>query len=56
MKKTIEAIDASGLRDQVKIIIGGSQVNEEIKNYTGADAYGSDAMLAVSFAKEVLQS
>jgi 5-methyltetrahydrofolate--homocysteine methyltransferase len=52
MKATVDAITAAGLRDQVKIMIGGSQVDERIKEYTKADAYGSDAMAAVSLAKE----
>lgn len=52
MKATVDAITAAGLRDQVKIMIGGSQVDERIKEYTNADAYGSDAMAAVSLAKE----
>ena len=52
MKATVDAIAAAGLRDQVKIMIGGSQVDERIKEYTKADAYGSDAMAAVSLAKE----
>jgi len=33
-------------------MIGGSQINEEIKKYTGADAYGRDAMVGVALAKE----
>ena len=52
MKKTVEAITAAGLRDKVKIMIGGGQVDEEIRKYTGADAYGKDAMAGVSFAKK----
>jgi methanogenic corrinoid protein MtbC1 len=52
MKETVEAIKAAGLRDGVKIMIGGGQVNEEIKKYAGADAYGQDAMAGVSLAKE----
>ena len=52
MKETVEAIRAAGLRDRVKIMIGGGQINEEIKKYTGADAYGSDAMAGVALAKE----
>jgi 5-methyltetrahydrofolate--homocysteine methyltransferase len=51
MKETVEAIKAAGLRDKVKIMIGGGQVDEEIKKYTGADAYGADAMAAVALAK-----
>ncbi len=52
MKETVEAIEAAGLRDGVKIMIGGGQVNEKIQEYTGADAYGQDAMAGVSLAKK----
>ena len=52
MKETVEAIKAAGLRDKVKIMIGGGQMSEEIKKYTGADAYGKDAMAGVSLAKK----
>ena len=56
MKETIDAIKEAGLRDQVKIIIGGGNINEKIKNYAGADAYGVDAMAAVAYAKKVFAS
>ena len=49
MKDTVAAIRAAGL-DDVKIMIGGGQVDETIRVYTGADAYGKDAMAAVSLA------
>jgi len=52
MKETVEAIKDAGLRDRVKIMIGGGQIDEEIRKYTSADAYGRDAMTAVSLAKE----
>jgi len=52
MRGTIEDIRAAGLRDKVKIMIGGGQIDNEIKKYTGADAYGPDAMAGVSLAKE----
>jgi len=52
MKQTIEAIKAAGLRDKVKIMIGGGQISDEIRKYTGADAYGMDAMAGVSLAKK----
>jgi len=52
MKQTVEAIEAAGLRDKVKIMIGGGQMDEGIREYAGADAYGIDAMEAVSLAKE----
>jgi len=52
MKETIEAIKAAGLRDRVKIMIGGGTIDDEIRKYTGADAYRPDAMAAVSLARE----
>jgi len=52
MKETVEAIGAAGLRDKVKVMIGGGQMNEDIRKYTGADAYGANAMAGVSLAKK----
>jgi methanogenic corrinoid protein MtbC1 len=52
MKQTIEAIQSAGLRDKVKIMIGGGQMSEEVRKYTGADAYGKDAMAGVSLAQK----
>ena len=54
MKQTVEAIKEAGLRDEVKIMIGGGQMDEQVRSYTGADAYGKDAMAAVALAKEWL--
>jgi methanogenic corrinoid protein MtbC1 len=52
MKQTVEAIKKAGLRDKVKVMIGGGQITEEIMKYAGADAYGKDAMAGVSLAKK----
>ena len=52
MKDTVEAIKEAGLRRDVKIMIGGGQIDDTILRYTGADAYGKDAMAAVFLAKE----
>lgn len=52
MKQTIEAIKQAGLRENTKIMIGGGQVDETIKTYTGADAFGLNAMDAVSLCKK----
>jgi methanogenic corrinoid protein MtbC1 len=52
MKNTIAAIKSSGLRDKVKIMIGGGQINEEVKEYAGADGYGRDAVAGISMAKK----
>jgi len=51
MKDTIEAIQSAGLRDGLKIMIGGGQITEEIREYAGADAYGNDAMAGVTLAR-----
>ena len=55
MKETIEAIKAAGLRDKVKIMIGGGQIDEEVRKYTGADAYRPDAVSGVLLAKEWME-
>jgi len=52
MKETIDAIKAAGLRDKVKIMVGGGQIDQQVSSYTGADAYGKDAVAAVQFAKD----
>jgi 5-methyltetrahydrofolate--homocysteine methyltransferase len=52
MRETVDAIQAAGLRDGVKIVIGGSQVDEIIREHIGADAYASDAVEAVALAKK----
>lgn len=53
MKKTVEAIKEAGL-DDVKIMIGGSIVNEDVVAYAGADAYGADPMAGISLARNWL--
>ena len=52
MKETVQAFEEAGLRDQVKIMIGGAPVNKQIREFTGADAWGKDAVEAVSLAKK----
>ena len=52
MKETIEEIEKAGLRDKVKIMIGGGQMDETIREYVNADAYGKDAVEAVEIAKK----
>jgi 5-methyltetrahydrofolate--homocysteine methyltransferase len=55
LKSTIEQVEAAGLRTpETKIIIGGGQMDDTVRKYTGADAYGDDAMAAVAFAKEAV--
>ncbi len=52
MKSTVEAIEQAGLRDRVKIMVGGGAVNDAVKKFAGADAYGEDAAAAVTLAKQ----
>ncbi len=51
MKVTVDAIQAAGLRDRVKIMIGGAPMDDAAAKYIGADAYGKDASEAVYLAK-----
>lgn len=52
MKDTIGALEDAGLRDSVKVMIGGSIVSKDICAFTGADAWGNDTQKAVKFCKE----
>jgi len=54
MKETIEALEKEGLRKNLKIMIGGGQIDDEVRKYTGADAFGKDAMAAVTLTKNWL--
>jgi 5-methyltetrahydrofolate--homocysteine methyltransferase len=54
MKSTIAEVEKAGLKDNLKVIIGGGQMDDTVRRYTGADAYGEDAMAAVAFAKETV--
>lgn len=51
IKDTVAAISQAGLRDQVKIIIGGGQMTPKISEYAGADACAKDAMDGVNLIK-----
>jgi 5-methyltetrahydrofolate--homocysteine methyltransferase len=50
MRDTVEALENAGLREEIKIMIGGGQVDDDICRYAKADAYGRDAMAAVSLS------
>jgi methanogenic corrinoid protein MtbC1 len=52
MKETIAAFDAAGLRDRFKIMIGGGQIDETVRRYTGADAFGVNAVEAVALCRK----
>ncbi len=51
MKETIEAFDQAGMRDKFKIMIGGGQIDETVRSYTGADAFGVNAVEAVNLCR-----
>ena len=51
MKETIEAFEKEGLRNQFKIMIGGGQIDETVRSYTGADAFGINAVEAVALCR-----
>jgi 5-methyltetrahydrofolate--homocysteine methyltransferase len=52
MKKTVDALEKAGLRDNLKIMIGGGQMDDEVRKYVRADAYGKDAVAAVNLCKQ----
>jgi 5-methyltetrahydrofolate--homocysteine methyltransferase len=52
MKETVEALADAGIRDSVKVMIGGGTVDEQVREFAGADAFGCDAMAAVTLAKQ----
>jgi methanogenic corrinoid protein MtbC1 len=56
MKETVEALDKAGLRKNIKIMIGGGQMDDEVRKYAKADAFGKDAMAAVSLAKQWIKA
>lgn len=54
MQDTIEALEEAGLRDKVKIMVGGAPVNQEFADQIGADGYSTNAPLAVELAKKLV--
>jgi len=54
MEATVKAINESGLRDKVKIIVGGAPVTQEYATHIGADGFASDASSAVTITESLL--
>lgn len=54
MKAPIAALETAGLRDTVKVIIGGAPITAEFARQIGADGYGANAVEAVAIAKELI--
>lgn len=55
MKETVEAFEREGLRSQFKIMVGGGQIDEAVRAYTGADAFGVNAVEAVNLCNRWLR-
>jgi 5-methyltetrahydrofolate--homocysteine methyltransferase len=51
MKAVVEKLKEKGLRDKVKVIIGGGQMDEQVCQYVGADAFVTDAVMGVNTVK-----
>ncbi len=56
MKDTIEALDAAGVRQQIKVMIGGAPVTQDYADEISADGYAPDAASAVDLAAELVAS
>ncbi|NTW71521.1 MAG: cobalamin-binding protein [Eubacteriaceae bacterium] len=56
LKETIDAVTEAGLREKVKIMIGGGPVDQGVVEYSGADRFGRDAQDAVTVCKELMGS
>jgi 5-methyltetrahydrofolate--homocysteine methyltransferase len=54
MQATLDALRAEGVRDQVKVLVGGAPVTEEYAKKIGADGFAADASRAVTLAKALL--
>ena len=54
MRKVIETLDETGLRDKFKVIVGGAPIDQGIANKIGADGYGKDAVEAVQLARRLV--
>jgi len=54
MRNTIEALKVAGLREKVKVIVGGAPVSPEYAAQIGADGYGRDAAVAVDKVRELV--
>ena len=54
LKVVIDALTEAGIRDQVKVLVGGAPITESYAEQVGADAYAPDASRAVSVAKSLI--
>lgn len=54
MRKVIEALEEAGLRNQLKVIVGGAPIDQRFADEIGADGFGADAVEAVQLAREIV--
>jgi 5-methyltetrahydrofolate--homocysteine methyltransferase len=54
MQKVIEVLQAEGLRDQVRVLVGGAPIDQKFAEQIGADGYGEDAAEAVQLARQLV--
>jgi corrinoid protein of di/trimethylamine methyltransferase len=54
MQKVIEALEEAGLRNQLKVIVGGAPIDQGFADKIGADGFGADAVEAVRLAREIV--
>ena len=54
MQKVIEALEEAGLRNQLKVIVGGAPIDQGFADKIGADGFGADAVEAVQLAREMI--
>lgn len=55
MKRTVQALTEAGLRDKVKVMVGGGMTSEDVCKYVGADAWGADAQAAVTLCNQWME-
>jgi 5-methyltetrahydrofolate--homocysteine methyltransferase len=56
MRATMDALEAAGLRGQVKVMVGGAPVTERYADEIGADGYGENATVAVALARKLVDA
>lgn len=55
IKRVVDLLVEAGLRDKVKVVVGGYPVNQQVKEFTGADFYANDVTEALKIYREILE-
>jgi methylmalonyl-CoA mutase cobalamin-binding domain/chain len=53
MKNVVDMLIKAGIRNQVKVIIGGTPTDEQVREYVGADYYASDAVAGIKICRQI---